>query len=65
VWLLPPGTSSFYLEIAYRPEWNVDKEGVVSQAIAQMEDLELLRSLDDILVTDVRDVECAYVNYYG
>lgn len=63
--LAPPETSSFYLEIAYQQEWSVDKEALVTQAISQMEDLGLLRSPDEILVTDVRDVECAYVIYDG
>ena len=59
----PPGTSSFYLEIAYQREWNVDKDALVSRAINQMSDLGLLRSRDDVLVTDVMYVECAYVIY--
>jgi protoporphyrinogen oxidase len=61
--LVPPGTSSFYLEIAYQPEWKIDKEGLANQAVTQMEDLGLIHSPDDILVSDVRDVECAYVIY--
>jgi protoporphyrinogen oxidase len=61
--MVPPGTSSFYLEIAYQREWNVDKEALVSRAIDQMADLGFLRSRDDVLVTDVMDVECAYVIY--
>jgi len=61
--MAPPGTSSFYLEIAYQQEWNVDKEALVSCAIDQMSDLGLLGSRDDLLVTDVRNVEFAYVIY--
>ena len=61
--MAPPGTSSFYLEIAYQREWNVDKEALVSRAGDQMSDLGLLPSRDDVLVTDVMDVDCAYVIY--
>ncbi len=61
--MVPPGTSSFYLEIAYQQEWNVDKEALVNRAIDQMSELGILRSRDDVLMTDVTDVDCAYVIY--
>jgi protoporphyrinogen oxidase len=61
--LAPAGTSSFYIEIAYQQDWHVDKDMLVANSIADMVELGLIGSLDDILVKDVLDLECAYVIY--
>lgn len=61
--LAPVGTTSFYVEIGYQQGWNVDKDALVSKAIEEMVEIGLIRSLDDILVKDVTDLECAYVIY--
>jgi protoporphyrinogen oxidase len=57
----PPGTTSFYVEIAYQERWNIDKQGVIKKALANMKEMGLIRSQKDILVQDVLDVEIAYV----
>jgi protoporphyrinogen oxidase len=61
--LAPAGTTSFYIEIGYQHGWNVDKDALVTKAVEEMVEIGLLRSLDDILVKDVTDLECAYVIY--
>jgi protoporphyrinogen oxidase len=61
--LAQEGTSSFYVEIAYRKEWNVDKEELVAKAIHEMVEIGLIRKLEDIIIKDVADLECAYVIY--
>ncbi len=61
--LAPEGTSSFYVEIGYQREWNIDKEAIADRAVSQMVDLGFIDGPGDVLVKDVRDVECAYVIY--
>lgn len=61
--LAPAGTTSFYVEIGYQQGWDVDKDALVAKAVAEMVEIGLIRSLDDILVKDVVDLECAYVIY--
>jgi protoporphyrinogen oxidase len=61
--LAPAGTTSFYVEIGYQQGWNVDKDALVAKAVEEMVEIGLIRSLDDILVQDVVDLECAYVIY--
>lgn len=63
--MAPEGTTSYYIEIAYRQEWGIDKEAVVSKAVGEMVDIGLVKSADDILVREVADVGCAYVIYDG
>jgi protoporphyrinogen oxidase len=59
----PPGTTSYYVEIAYRKEWNVDKEALADKAVSDLVEIGLVPGRQDIVVRDVRDVECAYVIY--
>jgi protoporphyrinogen oxidase len=61
--LVPAGATSFYVEIGYQQGWNVDKDALVTKAVEEMVEIGLIRSLDDILVKDVIDLECAYVIY--
>jgi protoporphyrinogen oxidase len=61
--LAPAGTTSYYVEIGYQQGWQVDKGVLVAKAVSQMLEIGLIRSLDDILVQDVVDLECAYVIY--
>ena len=61
--LAPAGTTSFYIEIGYQQDWKVDKDLLVAKAVQDMVELGLIRSLEDILVQDVVDLECAYVIY--
>jgi len=61
--MAPEGTTSYYIEIGYQQEWGIDKDRAVKNSVHEMVDLGLVRSLDDILVQVVADVECAYVIY--
>ncbi|MBJ6724254.1 protoporphyrinogen/coproporphyrinogen oxidase [Geomesophilobacter sediminis] len=61
--LAPPGTTSYYLEIGYRPEWNVDKEALAAKAVAEMAEIGLVRDPKDILVRQLVDLDHAYVIY--
>ncbi|MFA7059653.1 MAG: FAD-dependent oxidoreductase [Pedobacter sp.] len=61
--MAPTGTTSYYVEIGYQQGWDVDKEALVRKAVVEMVEIGLIRSLDDILVKDVVDLECAYVIY--
>lgn len=61
--LAPAGTTSYYVEIGYQQGWKVDKDALVAKAVAEMVEIGLIGSLDDILVQDVIDLECAYVIY--
>src|SRR6185369_9461896 len=62
-YMAPEGTTSYYIEIGYQQEWGIDKDAAVKKAVQEMVELGLVQSLDDILVQDVADVECAYVIY--
>ena len=61
--MAPAGTTSYYVEIAYQQAGNIDKDATVKKAVKEMIDLGLVRSLDDILVQHIADVDCAYVIY--
>ena len=61
--LAPEGTTSYYIEIGYQQGWNVDKDALVTKAVEEMIEIGLIRSLDDIMVKEVVDLECAYVIY--
>ncbi|HBA86929.1 MAG TPA: protoporphyrinogen oxidase [Geobacter sp.] len=61
--LAAPDTTSFYVEIGYQQGWNVDKDALVQKAVEEMVEIGLIRSLEDILVQEVIDLECAYVIY--
>ena len=61
--LAPAGTTSFYVEISYQQGWKVNKDALVTKAVEEMVEIGLIRSLDDIQVKDVVDLECSYVIY--
>jgi protoporphyrinogen oxidase len=61
--MAPPGTTSYYVEIAYRKEWNVDKQRLAEKAVSDLIEIGLVPQRRDIIVRDVRDVECGYVIY--
>ena len=61
--MAPEGATSYYIEIAYQQEWDIDKGAAVKKAVSEMLDLGLVRTIDDILVQYVADIECAYVIY--
>ncbi|MFZ4856692.1 MAG: protoporphyrinogen/coproporphyrinogen oxidase [Desulfuromonadaceae bacterium] len=61
--MAPADTTSFYVEIGYQQGWNVDKDALVNKAVEEMVEIGVIRSLDDILVKDILDLECAYVIY--
>ena len=62
-YIAPAGTTSYYIEIAYQNEWNIDKPSVVEKAITELVEIGLIPKKGDILVKEVMDVECAYVIY--
>lgn len=61
--MAPAGTTSYYVEIGYQQGWEVDKQALVDKAVEELTEIGLIRDLDDILVKDVVDLECAYVIY--
>lgn len=61
--MAPAGTTSYYVEIGYQQGWNINKQALVDKAVAEMVEIGLIRDLDDILVKDLVDLECAYVIY--
>jgi protoporphyrinogen oxidase len=61
--LAPKGTTSYYVEISYQKEWQLDKQSTIEKAIGEMVEIGLIKKVEDILVKEVMDVECAYVIY--
>jgi protoporphyrinogen oxidase len=59
----PPDTTSYYIEIAYQKKWNIDRQAAIRKALANMQEMGLIRGQKDILVQNVLDVETAYVIY--
>ncbi len=62
-YMSPPGTTSYYVEISYQIDWNVDKEKNIEEAIDDMVEMGFIPKKEDILVKKVMDVEYAYVIY--
>lgn len=63
--MAPCGTTSYYIEISYRKEWDFNKNAAADNSVREMLELGLVRSPEDILVRQVADVACAYVIYDG
>lgn len=61
--MAPPGTSSYYVEIAYQKDWNINKEQIIERAINEIIEMGFIRKREDILLRDIVDIECAYVIY--
>jgi len=61
--MAPPGMSSYYMEIAYRQEWDVDKTALVKKAVDEMMIMDLFSGKEDIVTQEVMDIPCAYVVY--
>ena len=53
--------SSF--KIAYQKKWKIDKQATIKKALANMQEMGLMRGQQDILVQNILDVETAYVIY--
>jgi protoporphyrinogen oxidase len=58
-----PGCSSMYVEMSHRPAEQRSLEQIVAEARTGMERAGILRSGDDIVVADVKDLHYAYVYY--
>jgi UDP-galactopyranose mutase len=61
--MAPTGTRSYYVEISYRKDRPLNPERVVRRAIDDLCDIGFIRRRRDVLLSDVMDVECAYVIY--
>lgn len=61
--MAPPGTTSYYVEIAYQGGWAINRQSISEKAIDGMIEIGLVPSREDILVQDVQDIPCAYVIY--
>lgn len=59
----PAGTSSYYIEIAYQKEWNINKEKVIDRAISEVIKMGFINKKENIRVQEIFDVETAYVIY--
>ena len=59
--LAPNAAAAYYVEIAYEKNGRVDKEHEIEKAIADMVEIGLIRNVEDILMKDVVDIDCAYV----
>ena len=61
--IAPPGTTSYYAEIAYRKDWNVNKDKLINRTINDMLSIGFIRKKKDIITKDVFDIKYAYVIY--
>jgi len=61
--MAPPGMGSYYVEIAYRREWKVDKAALVRKAVEEMLAMGLFSTKEDIITQEVVDIPYAYVIY--
>src|SRR5262249_21253356 len=61
--MTPPGCSSMYVEIAYRPEAPIDPARAVKDAIRGLLDCGLLKSPSEIVTTNILHIPIAYVTY--
>lgn len=59
----PPDTTSYYVEIAYQKDWDIQKEQITEKAVNEMLEMGFIPKLEDILVKEIFDVDCAYVIY--
>jgi protoporphyrinogen oxidase len=57
-----PGTTSVYVEIAYRHSIP-DKEALYNQTINQLKEIGIISSFDDIIECCILDIPYAYVTY--
>jgi protoporphyrinogen oxidase len=61
--MAPLGTTSYYVEMAYRKEWDIDRTKLINKAINDMADIGFIRRKKDIITKDFFDVEYGYVIY--
>jgi UDP-galactopyranose mutase len=61
--LAPPGTTSYYAEISYRKEHNINKEKLINRTINDMLTIGFIRKEKDILTQNIFDIKYAYVTY--
>ncbi|BFU94001.1 MAG: putative Amine oxidase [Nitrospira sp.] len=58
-----PGCSSMYVEISHRPAEQQSAEQLIEQARSGLEKTGILRSDDELVVADVKDLRYAYVYF--
>ncbi|PID56843.1 protoporphyrinogen oxidase [candidate division KSB3 bacterium] len=57
----PDGCSSMYVEVSTLPEKHLQEQTLLDDVFQGLQRCGILREDDDILVTDVQRIECAYV----
>ncbi|MCP4405265.1 MAG: NAD(P)-binding protein [bacterium] len=57
----PDGCSSMYVEVSALPDERIPKEGLLEESLRGLRRCGILRKNDEILVSDVVRIECAYV----
>jgi len=61
--MTPPGCSSMYVEIGYKPEESFDEARAMKDAIRGLLDCGLLRSESEIVTRNILRIPVAYVTY--
>jgi protoporphyrinogen oxidase len=61
--MTPPGCSSMYVEIAYRPDETFDESRAMKDAIRGLLDSGLLKNESEIITRNILRIPCAYVTY--
>ncbi len=61
--MTPPGTTSFYVEVAYGKGMSIDKDEAVEKSIQDLTEMGFLGSKGGVIVKEVFDVDHAYVIY--
>jgi len=61
--MVPPGMTSYYVEIAYSGRMSIDKDQVVDESIEELAEMGFLGSKSDLLIKEVFDVDHAYIIY--
>lgn len=59
----PPGCSSVTTEISYSPTKKIKRENLVERVIEDLNKAKILHPDDQVVVSDVADLKCAYVIY--
>lgn len=62
-YMAPPGTTSYYVEIGYQKDWNINREQIIEKATDEMVEMGFIAKKEDIIVREIFDIEYAYVIY--
>ncbi len=58
--LTPQGKDSLYIEVAYAPEKNLDKDRLTLDIKKDLKKVEILKDEDKIIIEDINDIKYAY-----